>query len=246
MRSLAPTVREDVRTTLTEMTPRDRAAFFIAVDLVILTIRNGTLSILLVERGQEPFLGQLALPGGFLREGEDLLAAAERELREETGLEDVATHLEQLNTYAAPGRDPRGRVASVTYLAVLPDLPLPVAGTDAADARWAPITTSPLAFDHEAILCDAVERARQRLENTSLATAFCEDLFTISDLRSVYETIWGVTLDQGNFHRKVTGLSEFVVPTGDTRYSAAGRPAALYRRGNASILFPPLARPITT
>lgn len=221
----------------------DRVSFFIAVDLVILTIRDGVLSILLVERGHEPFAGHLALPGGFLREGEDLLAAAERELGEETGLRNVAHHLEQLHTYAGPDRDPRGRIATVAYLAVLPDLPLPVAGTDAADARWAPATTSPLAFDHDVILADGVERARRRLEDSPLATAFCEPDFTIGDLRSVYETVWGVSLDPGNFHRKVTGLPGFVVATGDTRYSATGRPAALYRRGPARTLTPPLSRP---
>jgi 8-oxo-dGTP diphosphatase len=228
------------------MTSSDRASFYIAVDLVVLTIRDGVLSILLVERGHAPFAGRLALPGGFLREGEDLLAAAERELHEETGLRDIAHHLEQLHTYASPTRDPRGRIASVAYLAVLPDLPLPVAGTDAAGARWAPATTAPLAFDHDVILADGVDRARRRLENSPLATAFCEPDFTIGDLRSVYEAVWGVALDPGNFHRKVTGLPGFVVPTGQTRNSATGRPAALYRTGPASELTPPLSRPATS
>jgi len=222
---------------------RPRAAFSIAVDLVILTIRQGTLSVLLVERGHEPFTGRPALPGGFVLEGEDLLEAAERELREETGLRGVAPHLEQLHTYARPDRDPRGRIASVAYLAVLPDLPRPVAGSDAADAQWAPGDTSGLAFDHDTILADALERARQRLENTPLAAAFCDDEFTIGDLRAVYEAVWGVALDPGNFHRKVTGLAGFVVPSGRTRYSTTGRPAALYRSGGATTLIPPLSRP---
>jgi ADP-ribose pyrophosphatase YjhB (NUDIX family) len=237
------------------MSRRDRASFQIAVDLVILTIRAGALSVLLVERGQEPFEGRFALPGGFLREGEDLLAAAVRELREETGLEGLAAHLEQVHAYASPGRDPRGRIASVAYLAILPDLPAPVAGTDAAAAAWVPLGpggaapvgggASPggLAFDHDEILRDAVERARGRLENTPLATAFCGEHFTISDLRTVYEAVWGVALDQGNFHRKVTGMPGFVVPTGDVRYSSTGRPATLYRRGPAEVLTPPLLRP---
>jgi 8-oxo-dGTP diphosphatase len=227
------------------MTDRRPAAFQIAVDLVILTVREGELAVLLIERGYPPYPGWTALPGGFLLGGEDLADAANRELREETGLQGLAKHLEQLQTYATPGRDPRGSIASVAYLAIVPDLPVPVAGTDAAAARWAGIDTGPLAFDHDRILRDAVERARTRLENTPVATAFCAEPFTIGDLRSVYEAVWGVPLDPRNFHRKVTGLPDFVEETGEVRSPPTGRPAALYRRGTARVLHPPLQRPDT-
>src|SRR5690349_18593961 len=107
----------------------------IAVDLVILTLRASVLHVLLVERGLDPYRGDLALPGGFLSHiGEDLLSAARRELREEAGLDAAALHLEELGIYGAPGRDPRGRIISVAYLAIAPGLPDPVAGTDAKGA----------------------------------------------------------------------------------------------------------------
>jgi 8-oxo-dGTP diphosphatase len=216
----------------------------LAVDLVILTIRDGKLNVLLIERGKPPFHGRLALPGGFLERGEDLDEAAVRELGEETNIEGRNLHLEQLRTYAAPGRDPRGRVVSVAYLAIAPDLPPPVAGSDAAASRWMPVGGhGPLAFDHDEILAHGIERARAKLEYSPLAAAFCEEPFTIADLRSVYEVVWDVTLDPRNFHRKVTSVGDFVVPTGDRRQPRSGRPAALYRRGQATVLHPAMLRP---
>jgi 8-oxo-dGTP diphosphatase len=219
----------------------------VTVDLVILTVRGGSLHVLLVERGNEPYLGRPALPGGFLRDGEGLLEAARRELSEETGVDDTRLHLEQLETYGDPDRDPRGRVVTVAHLALAPDLPIPVAGSDARSARWTAVDTltsvpRSLAFDHNEILCDGLERARAKLEYTTLATAFCADVFTIGELRHVYETVWGVPLDQRNFYRKVTRTEGFVVATGDRRSLETGRPAALYRRGPATRLYPPMLR----
>lgn len=221
--------------------------FRVAVDLTILTIRNNQLVALLIERGKEPHLGQLALPGGFVREDEDLPEAAVRELSEETGIDGHALHLEQVQTYASPQRDPRGRVAAISYLAIAPRLPPPAAGSDAAAARWHTIEASKvnsmgLAFDHGQILHDAVERARAKLEYTPLAAAFCREPFTIGDLRAVYEAVWGVRLDRRNFHRKVTGVPGFVEPTGTRRRLPTGRPAELYRRGNAQLLHPAMLR----
>jgi ADP-ribose pyrophosphatase YjhB (NUDIX family) len=217
--------------------------FSVAVDLVILTIRHGQLNVLLIERGREPFRHQLALPGGFVHADEDLDGAAVRELKEETNIEGGDLHLEQVRTYGSPDRDPRGRVASVAYLAIAPDLPVPRAGTDAATAQWRPVSgTYRLAFDHDIILRDAVERARSKLEYSPLATAFCQPQFTIGELREVYEAVWGIPLDPRNFHRKVTGVEGFVVPTGDRRSPGIGRPATLYRRGDATILYPPMLR----
>jgi 8-oxo-dGTP diphosphatase len=217
---------------------------WLAVDLVILTVRESQLQVLVIERGNEPYRGRTALPGGFLRAGEDLREAAERELREETGLDGAALHLEQVTTYGAPDRDPRGRVVSVAYLAIAPDLPVPAAGSDARSARWMPVAKvrGGLAFDHSRILEDAVERARTRLEFTTLATAFCGPAFTIGDLRHVYEVVWDISLDPRNFNRKVTHTEGFVQPAGSMRVPGVGRPAALYERGPARALNPPLLR----
>jgi 8-oxo-dGTP diphosphatase len=218
-------------------------AFAVAVDLVILTVREGSLQALLIERAEEPFVGQLALPGGFVRPDEDLEDAAMRELEEETGIQ--VAHLEQLASYGDPDRDPRMRVVSVAYLALAPELPSPTAGTDAAAADWYPVsglTRRRLAFDHRLILRDGVERARAKLEYTTLATAFCPPEFTISDLREVYEVIWGELLDPRNFSRKVLSTHGFVRATSRTTSGSSGRPARLYRPGDALQLLPPLRR----
>ena len=226
------------------MRGRDRLLLYLAVDLAILTVRENLLHVLVIERANEPYRDRIALPGGFLRADENLRDAAERELCEETSLDGSALHLEQLATYGTPDRDPRGRVVSVAYLALAPDLPIPTAGSDARAARWAPVdrVRDILAFDHTQILGDAVERARERLELTTLATAFCGPTFTIGDLRNVYEVVWGIQLDPRNFSRKVMHTDGFVLPTGGKRVPETGRPAALYRRGPAQTLNPPLMR----
>ncbi len=219
----------------------------VTVDLVILTIREQTLRVLLVRRGIPPYQGRWALPGGLLEEGEDLDQAAVRELAEETGLAMVDVHLEQLRTYGTPGRDPRGRVVTVAHLALAPDLPTPTAGSDASHAEWRVVhqalgARSRLAFDHRTILADGVERARSKLEYTPLGTAFCPETFTVGELRRVYEAVWGRALDPRNFHRKVTGSPGFLVDTGERTNRDGGRPARLYRRGTADLLYPPLLR----
>ncbi len=220
----------------------------VAVDLAVLTVQTGQLQILLVRRGVEPFLGAYALPGGFLASpDEDIDAAAVRELAEETGLASDRLHLEQLRTYGAPDRDPRRRVVTVCYLALVPDLPLPVAGGDARAAKWVPVDRAlrrrrTLAFDHATIIEDAVERARSKLEYTTLATAFCAPVFSVTELRQVYEIVWGRQLDPRNFHRKVTSVEDFLVPTGEQTTRHGGRPAMLYRRGSTQLLYPPILR----
>jgi len=217
--------------------------FAVTADLVVLTIRSDRLCVLLVRRGEEPYRDEWALPGGFVRPDEDLDAAAARELAEETGLAVGTVHLEQLGSYGAPGRDPRQRVVTVAYLALAPDLPAPEAGTDAAFAEWVAVgAVGSLAFDHEVILGDGVERARAKLEYTPLATAFCGAEFTVAELRRVYELVWGKELDPRNFHRKVTGAADLLVPTGTTTTRDGGRPARLYRRGAAVALHPPMPR----
>jgi 8-oxo-dGTP diphosphatase len=219
----------------------------VTVDLAIFTVREDELQVLLITRGNEPFLGAPALPGGYVRDGETLDEAALRELSEETGVNGRQLHLEQLQAFGAPDRDPRGRVITVAYLALGPDLPDPEAGTDARMAYWAPVETAlswraKLAFDHADILSEALEQARSKLEYTTVAAAFCADLFSIGDLRHIYETVWGVTLDPSNFRRKVTRAESFLEPTDERRHAETGRPAALYRRGPARLLSPPLLR----
>ena len=226
---------------------RPPAAVEVTVDLVIFTVRRGRLHVLLIDRGHDPYLGRPALPGGFVRGGETLSEAALRELYEETALDGRKLHLEQLHAYSDPERDPRGRIITVAYLALGPDLPLPGAGTDAAGARWTPVAQAlnadtSLAFDHAMILRDGLERARSQLEHTTVAAAFCPEPFTIADLRHIYEAVWGFRLDPSNFRRKVTRSEGFVEPTGERRIPEVGRPAALYRRGRASQLIPPLLR----
>lgn len=220
----------------------------VAVDLAVLTVRDEALQIMLVERGIEPYAGMLALPGGFLfDDAEDIDVAAARELSEETGLTPAVLHLEQLRTYGAPGRDPRRRVISICYLAFVPDLPDPVAGGDARRAAWTPVKkalegSAEVAFDHVRIIQDAVERARSKIEYTTLAASFCPAEFTMTDLRRIYEIIWGQQLDPRNFHRKITSVTDFLVPTGKRTTRYGGRPAALYRCGPATLLHPALLR----
>ncbi|CAL9413106.1 hypothetical protein SUDANB176_01708 [Streptomyces sp. enrichment culture] len=221
--------------------------FAVTVDLAVFTLRAGALHVLLVERAQEPYAGRWALPGGFLLPTESAETAARRELAEETGLTDVTgLHLEQLRTYSEPDRDPRMRVVSVAFAALLPDPPEPRAGTDAAEARWTPYDTAgPLAFDHDRILADARTRIGAKLEYTCLATAFCQPEFTLGELQQVYETVWGTTLDRPNFRRKVLATPGFVeaVPGAARLTGGRGKPAALYRAGTATALHPPLLRP---
>ena len=226
--------------------------FAVAVDLAIFTIRDGSLAVLLVERGGQPFAGAWALPGGFVEPDEDAETAAWRELHEETGVEQFAGHLEQLRTYSAPDRDPRMRVVSVAHVGFAPDLPEPEAGSDAATARWWVVDDlldsddrPALAFDHAQILTDARERIRAKLEYTTLAMDFVTEPFTLPELRRVYAAVWGAPPDLGNFRRKVLGTDGFVVPTdarGDTSESG-GRKALLYRRGPATDVSPPMLRP---
>ena len=226
------------------MISREHTYLRLAVDLAILTVREDALQVLVITRANEPFSGRLALPGGFLRNDEDIPDAAVRELAEETGLDGTRLHLEQLRAYGAPDRDPRGRVVSIAFLTIMPDLPLPTAGSDASSAAWAPVekVRGTLSFDHDQILDEAVERARTRLEFTTLATTFCGPSFTIGDLRNVYEVVWGHKIDPRNFNRKVLNTDGFVEATGERRIPEVGRPAALYRPGGEQALNPPLLR----
>jgi 8-oxo-dGTP diphosphatase len=214
-------------------------AFAVTVDVVILTMREGLLHVLLVCRGEAPFEGMWAIPGGFKRPAETLDDAAMRELAEETGVE-AASLLTQFGAYGDPERDPRMNVVTIAYLAVLRDVGMLAAGSDAAAASLLPVSDVlngkiELAFDHRQIVRDAVERVRIELEVTGVATAFVGTTFTLAELRAVYEAVWGVQLDAANFRRSIVAEDGWVIPTGRRAQPgpAGGRPAELYRAGRA-------------
>ena len=188
--------------------PSDYPPVAVTVDVALFAIRRSTLHVLLIKRGIEPFEGAWALPGGFVQPDEGLDAAAARELSEETGVADDSVYLEQLRSYGSPGRDPRMRVVTVAYWGACAEVPSPIGGSDAAHAELVPVPEIEdgdieLAFDHAAIVSDALERVRAKLEYTALAARFCPPEFTISELRRVYEIVWSTKLDAGNFQRKV-------------------------------------------
>ena len=230
--------------------PHAYPPFAVTVDIVVMTITESDLRVLLIRRAIPPFRDSWALPGGFVRPDEDLDTAAARELAEETSISQEPGHLEQFGTYGHPDRDPRMRVVSVGYWAIVPDLPTPKGGSDAAYAELVPVAELEsgrirLAFDHDRIVADGIARARSRLEDTTIATRFCPPEFTISDLRRVYDAVWDSELDPGNFQRKVKQTIGFLEPLKETIRSGdkGGRPASLWTRGPAESLSPPLTRP---
>lgn len=216
--------------------PRAFPPMAVTVDVAVMTIRSNDLQMLLIERGEEPFQGTWALPGGFVRPEEDLAGAAARELAEEAGIRPESAHLEQLGSYSDPQRDPRMRVITIAYWTVCPELPTPLPGGDAAGADLIPVSKLErggvrLAFDHDRIVRDAVECVRAKLETTALAARFCPREFTITDLRRVYETVWNTTLDPGNFQRKIRYNSVFQLIRPRRREQETplrGRPASLW------------------
>ena len=199
----------------------------LTVDIVIFTIEQGALKVLLVKRGIEPFTGQYAIPGGFVLENESLDQAAMRELREETGVAEV--YLEQLYSFGDPKRDPRGRVITVAYYALISAEHSQLrAGSDAAAAAWFAVDAVPdLAFDHPKILEYAVERLRNKLEYTTVGFQLLPEKFSLSELQEVYEAILGKKLDKRNFRRKLA-LLKILKPTAEYRRDGR-KPARLYR-----------------
>ncbi len=199
----------------------------VTVDIVIFTIQSEELKVLLVKRGIPPFKGQLALPGGFVHEDESLDEAAMRELREETGVSDV--FLEQLYSFGEPGRDPRERIITVAYYALISaDRSQLAAGTDTTEAGWCPVSKLPtLAFDHRKILDYALERLRNKLEYTTVGFQLLPAKFSLTELQGVYEAILGKKLDKRNFRRKIE-LLKILKPISEYRRGGQ-RPARLYR-----------------
>jgi 8-oxo-dGTP diphosphatase len=235
--------------------PGDFARPSVTVDLVILTVKDRDLKILLVKRGEHPYKDRWALPGGFVRvsddkkdQGEDLDAAALRELEEETGLDEATCgqfFLEQVRCFGRPGRDPRMRVISVAYYALVRAtlVPLVRAGGDASHTRWVSVAelapdghaepgahAEALAFDHGEILQATLDRARADLDRTSIAFELVDETFTIQELRAVHEAIRGVPLDPGNFRKKFLRMIEdgLIEPARGKR-ATASKPASVYR-----------------
>lgn len=204
----------------------------VTVDCVVFGLAGTELSVLLVERAVEPFEGSWALPGGFVRMDEDLEAAARRELEEETGLS--LAWLEQLYTFGSVDRDPRGRVITVAWYALVKTMEEGVrGGTDARQARWFPADDPPpLAFDHAEILRVARERLRGKVSWQPVGFELLPERFTLTQLQRLYETVLGRSLDKRNFRRKVLALGLLVETDELTR--GPGRPARLYRFDRAA------------
>jgi 8-oxo-dGTP diphosphatase len=201
----------------------------VTVDTVIFTLRQGELQVLLVQRKSWPHEGEWAIPGGFVHMDEPLEVAARRELEEETGVDDPDVYLEQLYTFGDPNRDPRTRVITVAYFALVSSERLRLhADTDAASVAWFPAYhPPPLAFDHTEILSYALERLRYKVEYTAVAFQLLPETFTLTELQKAYEHILDEELDKRNFRRKV--LAANVLEATTFVRSGDHRPAKLYR-----------------
>ena len=200
----------------------------VTTDIVIFTIRQDQLKVLLIKRARPPFQGEWALPGGFVNLDESLEEGARRELEEETGVSGV--YLEQLYTFGRPDRDPRERVITVAYYALIPTDTVEIrAASDAEGVSWFSLRELPeLAFDHKEILALAHQRLVAKLDYSTIAFQFMPTSFTLSELQQVYELILGEELDKRNFRKRILSLG-LVKETGKEKKAGAHRPAKLYR-----------------
>ena len=210
------------------------------MDLVIFTVIDTDLKVLLIKRKLPPFQGWWALPGGFVRvsddpdaPGESVEAAAHRELEEETGLPSGSAFIEQVHTFGAPQRDPRGRVISVVYMALVrPDLaPLIRAATDSEDVQWRSMSQPiALAFDHVVMIERSLAKIRDRMDRTSIAFQLVPQTFTTAELRQVYEAVKAERYDAGNFRRRFRRmLTDGVIERAPGKRQTGSRPASVYR-----------------
>lgn len=200
----------------------------LTVDCVVFGFDEGALKVLLIRRGIEPYRNRWALPGGFVRPEETLDAAARRELQEETGLREI--YLEQLYTFGELARDPRERVISVAYFALVRRAEhLPLAATDAAEAAWFEVEKVPsLAFDHAEILKLALERLRGKIRWQPVGFELLSKKFTLTQFQALYEAILGRGLDKRNFRKKLFAL-DLLAPLDESTTAASRRPAQLFR-----------------
>ncbi len=200
----------------------------LTVDCVVFGFDESELKVLLIQRALDPFRGKWALPGGFVRVDETLDDAARRELEEEAGLKDV--FLEQLYTFGVVNRDPRERVVSVAYYALVKLAAHETkAATDAADAKWFPISKVPkLAFDHTDIWATALARLKGKVRYQPIGFELLPPKFTLSQLQHLYEAVLETNLDKRNFRKKVLGF-ELLVPLAETQMVGRHRPAQLFR-----------------
>lgn len=200
----------------------------LAVDCVVFGLRGAALSVLLIERALPPFEGSWALPGGFVHVDETIDAAAQRELEEEAGVS--ISYLEQLYTFGAVERDPRERVVTVAYYALVnPEGMQLEARTDARRAEWFDVASLPrLAFDHARIVDVALERLRSKVRYRPIGFGFLPDRFTLTELQRTYEAVLGRSLDKRNFRKKLLALG-FVVAADGRQTGVRHRAAQLYR-----------------
>lgn len=208
----------------------------VTVDLVIFTVDDKKLKVLLVKRANEPFEGCWSIPGGFLKKGESLEEAASRVMEEKTGVREV--YLEQLYTFGRPDRDPRARIITVTYFALIPWMRLIQPGSrKISDLAWFSVDDVPeLAFDHLEILRRAVTRLRAKVSYSSIVYGLLPEAFRLSDLQKMYEIIIAEKLDKRNFRKRMlaTGLLE---ETGKKERVGAHRPAMLYQFKKREVVF---------
>lgn len=208
----------------------------VTVDTVIFTIQGDDLKVLLVKRGVDPFKGSWAIPGGFVQLDESLEDAARRELYEETNVRDL--YLEQLYTFGNPQRDPRGRVISVSYFALISSQHRElVARTDSTDVAWFNVYKLPeLSFDHADIIEYALTRLRYKLDYTSVGFQLLPPKFTLTELQQVYEVILRKKLDKRNFRKKILSLG-ILTPLEETKMEGPHRPAKLYEYNQETFLY---------
>lgn len=208
----------------------------VTVDLAIFTVNADMLKVMLVKRAETPFAGYWSLPGGFLKAGESLDDAALRVLNKKAGVQNV--YLEQLYTFGSPNRDPRARVITVTYFALIPWEHLNQPASDkVTDLKWAPVNRLPkLAFDHKEILDYAVRRLRAKAGYSNIVYGLMPRQFKLSELQKIYEVIINEKLDKRNFRKRMlaTGLLQ---ETGKKETSGAHRPAMLYQFKKMEIAF---------